>query len=255
MKTNNKMEWFEDESFWIDFYPFLFSEKRCTDAVEEVEKIIKLVKLQGLRVLDLCCGPGRCSTVFAQQGFAVTGVDRTAFLLNKARARATSMNLNIEWINADMRDFLQPNAFDFILSMFTSFGYFDNKKEDKLVLEKMCANLKPGGVCLIDVMGKETLAKIFQPTTCEVLSDETILLQRHEIFDDWTRLRNEWILIQDNNVKRYKFTLTIYSGQELRERMEQAGFDNITLYGDLDGSDYGQDARRLIAVGKKPVLS
>jgi hypothetical protein len=136
--------------------------------------------------------------------------------------------------------------------MFTSFGYFDDKREDLLVLENMYASLKPGGACLIELLGKEYLAKIFQPTISNLLPDGTVMVQRHEVFDDWTRVRNEWLLIKNNKVKRFEFHHTVYSGQELRDRMERAGFVNVTLYGSLDGAEYGPGAERLIAVGRKP---
>jgi hypothetical protein len=42
-----------------------------------------------------------------------------------------------------------------------------------IVLENMLASLRPGGACLIEVLGKEYLAKIFQPTTSIVLPEGT----------------------------------------------------------------------------------
>jgi hypothetical protein len=115
----------------------------------------------------------------------------------------------------------------------------------------MFTSLRPAGVCLIDVMGKERLARSFQSTTSDRLPDGTTLVQRHEIFDDWTRVRNEWLLIRKDRVKRFTFHHTVYSGQELRDRMEQVGFVGVTLYGNLNGDEYGPNAQRLIAVGRK----
>ena len=132
--------------------------------------------------------------------------------------------------------------------MFTSFGYFDNKREDIAVLENMFASLRSGGACLIDVKGKECLARILQPTTSDIMPNGARLVQRHEIFDDWTRVRNEWILIHKGRSKSFTFHHTIYSGQELRDRLESVGFRDVTLYGSLDGEEYGPDSDRLIAV-------
>ena len=143
-------EWFEDESFWIDFYLFMFPEERFAAAREEVEKAIRLLDFKGSSVLDLCCGPGRHSLVLAEKGLTVTGVDRTDFLLEKARAEAESRGLEIERIQQDMREFVRPESFDLALSMLTSFGYFENKNEDKKVLENIYVNLRKGGYCLID---------------------------------------------------------------------------------------------------------
>lgn len=243
-------EWFEDESFWIEMYPHLFPEERLRASEEEVDRILSLVGFQGTSVLDLCCGPGRHSMVLAKKGFAVTGVDRTAFLLEKARAKAKEENLRIEWIQQDMRDFLRPGEYDLVLSMFTSFGYFENKEEDLKVLGNIFKNLKSGGVCLIDVMSKERIAKILQPTTAVESPDGSLLVERHEIFDDWSRIRNEWIVIKDGNARSFTFHHTIYSGQELKDRLMLAGFTKVELFGDLEGAGFGPDAPRLIAVAR-----
>ena len=251
MTTRRKKEWFDDDSFWQELYPFMFPEQRLAATSEEVQKVLALTKPGGKAALDLCCGPGRCSIALAQLGFDVTGVDRTAYLLDKGRAKARAAKVKIEWVQDDMRDFARTEAFDLALSMFTSFGYFDHKQEDVHVLGNILTSLKPAGVCLIDVMGKERLANILQPTTSDVLPDGTQLIQRHEIFDDWTRIRNEWILIRKGKARSFRFHHTIYSGQELRDRMEQVGFADVKLFGNLDGDEYGPNANRLIAVARK----
>jgi len=222
------------------------------DADEQVAKALALTKPPGKSVLDLCCGPGRCSIALAKKGFRVTGVDKTTYLLNKARAQAKAAHLNIEWVRKDMRDFVRPASFALVLSMFTSFGYFDDRQDDRTVLENMFTSLEPGGACIIEVLGKERLAKILQPTISTVLPDGTLMVQRHEIFDDWTRVRNEWLLIRNGRAKSFKFHHTIYSGQELRDRMERVGFVAVKLRGNLDGDEYGPNAERLIAIGRKP---
>jgi len=251
MKATRKKEWFDDDSFWRDLYPFMFPQKCFNDAAEQVARALALTKPAGNRALDLCCGPGRCAIALAQRGFAVTGVDRTKFLLDKARVRARRAKVKIEWGQSDMRDFARPGAFDLVLSMFGSFGYFDDKQEDLLVLRNIFANLRAGGACLIEVMGKERLAKILLSATCDVLADGTKLVQRHEIFDDWTRIRNEWILIRKGRAKSFRFHHRVYSGQELKDLMAAAGFAEVKLYGNLAGDEYGPNAERLVAVGRK----
>jgi SAM-dependent methyltransferase len=254
MKPNaRKKEWFDDDSFWRELYPFMFSEARIAAAEEQVSDALALTKPRGKSVLDLCCGPGRCSIALAKRGFSVTAVDRTKYLLDKARAKAHAAHVKIEWVQADMRDFVRAGSFALVLSMFTSFGYFDNKREDMIVLQNMLESLQPGEACLIEVLGKERLAKILQPTTATTLPDGTAMVERHEVFDDWTRVRNEWLLIKNNKVKRFRFHHTIYSGLELRDRMERAGFVEVKLYGSLKGDEYGPDAERLVALGRKPL--
>jgi SAM-dependent methyltransferase len=244
-------EWFENEAFWRELYPYMFDEQRFATADEQVRGILKLAGVRRGSVLDLCCGPGRHSVALAKRGFQVTGVDRTRFLLKKARQRTRSARVRVEFVRADMRDFMRPGFYRLVLNLWTAFGYFDKKDDDHRVLRNIFTSLKLGGVCVIDVFGKERLAKGFAATTSTRNADGSLLIQTHEIFDDWTRIRNEWILLKGSRARRFKFHHTIYSGHELKDLLRQAGFAEVKLYGDFDGRPYGLDAPRLVAVACK----
>ena len=252
MNTNRPTEWFDDDELWTALTPLLFSKQRGGDVAEALPKALKLLQPAGKDVLDLCCGPGRWAIPLAQAGFRVTGVDLTKPFLKCARADARKAQARIEWVRQDMRDFVRPGAFDVALSMFTSFGYFEDKAEDLVVLRNLFTSLRPGGSLVMEMAGKEILARIFQATTSTQLPDGSLFVERHEVFDGWSRMRNEWTFIQDGKVRSWRFHLTIYSGQELRERLEQAGFSDVELFGSFDGTPYDQNAQRLIAVGRRP---
>lgn len=244
-------EWFEDGSFWATLYPVMFPPERFQLAGHQVDQIVALSGVGSGAVLDLCCGPGRHSVEFARRGFVVTGVDRTPFLLAEAKAQAADPDFEIEWVEEDMRRFVRPGAFDLAVNLFTSFGYFDDKNEDLRVLRNVHESLRPGGTFVIDVIGKECLARVFRPMIASDGPDGRILVQRHEIFDDWSRIRNEWILVDGDRVHRFAFHHTVYSAQELKDLLAEAGFSALTVYGDLDGSPYGPEAQRLVAVARR----
>jgi len=244
-------EWFENEVFWEEMFPHMFSEERLSMAEKEIDKIFALIEFEGQTVLDFCCGPGRHSVVIAKKGIQVTGVDKTPFLLKKAKEKAYAEHVEVEWILEDMRNFVRPNTYNLVLSMLTSLGYFDDKQEDIVVLENMYQSLKSGGICVLDMMGREVLVRDFHPTVSEKHPDGSILVQRREIFDEWSRLRNERILIQDGKAWLFTFHQTIYSGQELKDRLLQVGFAKVKLFGNLDGDEYGPNASRLVAVAWK----
>ncbi len=58
-------------------------------------------EVRGLRVLDLACGNGYLSRRFARQGATVTGVDATAAIVERARAREAQEPLGITYHVAD----------------------------------------------------------------------------------------------------------------------------------------------------------
>lgn len=245
------MKWFDNEEFWIDFYPFMFPEEKLQEASEQSEQIISLLGLNKCNVLDLCCGPGRFSIEFAKRGFSVTGVDKTKFLLEKAKLNAQNHKVNIDFIQADMIEYIKRDTFDLVLNMFTSFGYFEEENDDLKVLKNIYANLKKDGQFLIDIMGKEVLARVFQPTISTEGKDGSVWVQRHEIADDWTRVKNEWIIIKEDLIKTHHLYLNIYSGRELKNLLYLAGFRKVQLYGDFDRSEYGINSKRLIAIATK----
>ena len=99
------MQWFEDETFWQTFYPWMFGERQMAAAPGEVDRVLALSGIERGRILDLCCGAARHALILAQKGFEVTGVDRSAFLLDKARQRTAGSN--VELVQSDMRDFIR----------------------------------------------------------------------------------------------------------------------------------------------------
>lgn len=244
-------EWFEKDAFWIETYPFIFTPEREQLAEEQIEKLLALAGITQGAALDLCCGPGRHSLPLARRGLNVTGVDRTEYLLQKARDEAARLHLPIEFVQEDMRRFVRPGAYHLALNMLTSFGYFEDPEDDLTVLRNVCESLRPGGAFLIDLVGKEIAAARLAPTTSVELPDGALLIERHEVIEDWSRMRNQWIVVRGDKARSFEFKHRLYSGQELKTLLQQAGFAEVALYGDLDGNEYGASASRLIALARK----
>jgi SAM-dependent methyltransferase len=244
------MQWFEDETFWQTFYPWMFGERQMAAAPGEVDRVLALSGIERGRILDLCCGAARHALILAQKGFEVTGVDRSAFLLDKARQRTAGSN--VELVQSDMRDFIRPGAFDLSLSLFTSFGYFDTRDEDLAVLRNVRASLKKGGVFVIDVIGKEYLIARPSPTRWELWPGGEILVQHYDVFPGWGRIRVQWLLVDGERARRFAFEHNLYSGQELAALLDRAGFVDVRIFGNLDGAPYDAAATRLVARARNP---
>jgi len=245
------MEWFEDETFWVELYPYMFPPERFAVADEQVGRILALSGCATGAVLDLCCGPGRHSVALAQRGFSVTGVDRTSFLLERARERAAGAGVTVEWVQEDMRRFVRPAAFDLACSIFTSFGYFEDESDDLQVLRNIHASLKAPGVFVMESLGKERLARGWMNSICTDYPDGSLMIQRPKVVKDWCRIENEWILLRNGQSHTFRFEHSVFSGRELKDRLLASGFSHVQLFGDLHGSPYGLDAPRLVAVARK----
>ncbi len=245
-------EWFDDDSFWTTFEGYMFSAHRLAAAPAEVDAMIAMLGIAPqARVLDLCCGPGRHCVEFARRGYKVTGVDRTRAYLEQARAAAAREKLACEFVESDMRAFSRPAAFDAAINFFTAFGYFDDPADDLKVARNLCDSLAPGGRMLVDVNGKENLARKFSERGWSRLEDGTLVLEERELLDGWRRIRTRWILISGTERRESTLVLRLYSGSELAATLEAAGFSQVALYGSLKATPYDQNAQRLIAVAMK----
>ena len=260
------MQWFEDIEFWEHFAPIMFDEAHWAEVPAVADAVTRLSRfnLYGEtsgenwkeplesppKVLDLCCGLGRISCELARTGFIVTGVDITESFLKAAREDAKYENLDIEYINADAREFIRSGYFDTIVNLYISFGYFTDQKDDLKVLRNVYKSLKTGGSFIIETLGKEISTRDFVEAEWFERAGG-FMLTEYEPLDSWTFLKNRWILIKDEKRIEKTFVQRLYSASELRAILKEAGFENIDIFGDWDESPYDQHAAKLIAVCKK----
>jgi SAM-dependent methyltransferase len=90
-------------------------------------------KIAGKKILDFGCGPGYYSTILAERGAQVKGIDRSAFLIYKANELKQKLGLkNVEFFQGDLLDYaanVPSQEFDFIVAIDTivSFDYSRQK--------------------------------------------------------------------------------------------------------------------------------
>ena len=243
--------WHEDDNFWEIMALKIFGKKQWENASAEVENVISLLKISpGAYLLDLCCGPGRHSLELARRGFQVVGVDRTSKYVEEARKQAEVESLNVEFLHEDMRGFCRPETFDAVINLYTSFGYFENPEYDRQVLKSVHSSLKTGGKLLIDLMGKEVLARVFRERDWHE-ENGVIFLEERKLSNGWGWIQNRWIMIKGEEQKEFTFSLRLYSGAELSLLLSESGFNSVRLFGDLSGMPYDHTAKRLVSLATK----
>ncbi len=247
-------DWFEDESFWDAIAPFLFGVVRDDARTEaEVDALTGLLGITpGARVLDLPCGTGRHAVAWAARGHRVTGVDRSEAYLSLARERAEARGVALELARSDMREFVRPGSFDVALNLFTSLGYFADPADDVRVLRNLHASLVPGGKLVVEMAGKELMARNLTARSWDELpGTDQFLLQEHALVPGMGAVDNRWIWIGGGERREFRFRLRAYSGTELARALTDAGFAAVALCGDFAGAPYDVTAKRLVAVATK----
>jgi len=245
------MAWWE--TVFDDRYLRLWGPLASPEATEQqVEGIIAYLGVEpGASILDLACGYGRIAIPLAQRGFRVTGLDLSETLLGQARASAARAGVEVDWHQGDMREIPWEGAFDAVINVFSSFGYFTDEEENRRVLEGVTRALKPGGRFLIDVINRDWQVRQDLQRRWFEAGDLFVLA------DPWLdpvegRAGEVWRWLEGGQWQTLEFDVRIYTATELKALIEAARLRWITVYGGWAGDEFGPQSRRIIALAEKP---
>lgn len=241
-------DWHEDDELWEALAPGMFSPARIESAADEVEGLLELASIPPRsRILDLCAGIGRHAVELAKRGHRVTAVDRTATFIETTSRNAAEAGVELEAIAQDVRTFVRERSYDAVLNLFTSYGYFADEADNLTVARHMLASLDPRGVAVIDLAGKELVARNFKSRWWWE-TEGVFVAEERTVSEDWTALRSRWVVFRNGQRREFSGVQRIYSGAELRDLLLHAGFARVELYGDFRGAPYDADATRLVAL-------
>jgi len=226
-------------------YPLVYPHR--DDA--EAERAVRLVVPHLARgtVLDLACGEGRHLRALARAGVDAVGLDISRDLLSMARAKDPRARL----VRGDMRALpFRDGRFAAVLSLFTSFGYFDSEAEDRRVLEEAARVLAPGGTLVLD-LANPSAARASAGGPFERRSGPYRIEETRVLSPDGRRLAKR-VLLRDAAapggpvVDEYTENLRLYGNEELDAILRGLGFRARGAWGDYDGGPPRDDAPRMI---------
>ena len=106
------------------------------------------------RALDLACGEGRNAVWLAERGWQVTGVDFSDVALEGARRLAADRNVDVDWLEADLREYVpEEAAYDLVTVLYLQLP----GDERCTVLERAARAVAPGGTLLVVGHDRENL--------------------------------------------------------------------------------------------------
>ncbi len=228
-----------------------------TITISEVELFTTILGVpKDHSILDLACGQGRHAIELARQGYSnVSGLDRSHYLIRKAKSIVLQENLNINFKEGDARKLpFQADTFDVVLLLGNSFGYFESVEDDIIVLKEIYRVLKPGGKFLIDVADGSYLKKHYVPRSWEWLDKKHFVCRERSLAKDRERLISREVIthVEKGVLVDQFYAERLYTQDVLIKMFNQVGFKNMMFQGDIEtnslrNQDLGMMARRIIA--------
>jgi cyclopropane fatty-acyl-phospholipid synthase-like methyltransferase len=242
-------EWFENW-FESDEYLKVYSHRDNEDAKALFKLIMDNVSIPvNGRVLDLACGAGRHSILFAQKGYLVTAVDLSANLLKLAGKAAQDEGVEIELIRCDIRKFKNSVEYDLVANLFTSFGYFETDEENLGIFNTVYNSLKKDGFFVFDYLNKEFVEENLIARSIGNNKDGSTVIQTREITGG--RVVKKIKIQKEGNEQSFEESVKLYSKEFLVEEMETRGFTVKKIFGDLKGNSFGKGSDRVIIIARK----
>jgi len=215
--------------------------RKMSTIIKTANWILDLQKEKGkLNILDLGCGPGLYSEIFAKKGHNVTGVDISKNSIDYAKKSAHDKGLDIKYINASYLDIkLDAQTYDLVMIIYTDLGVL-NPKEREGLLKMVFQVLKKGGVFIFDVLKDkeleqkissknwETAASGFWKNSPYVALSESFLYKEKKVI-----LFQHIIIDSDENMETFRFWTHFFSEKDIKQMLERHQFIHIKFRDDI----------------------
>lgn len=223
---------------------------------KEVDVYIDIFNIdKASKLLDLCCGQGRHCFEFFEKGFTnVNGLDRSHYLITRAKKTVRSRGLPINFREGDARKLPYPDcSFDCVTILGNSFGYFETVNDDLKVLKEVFRVLRPSGKVLIDVADGEYLKKNYSPRSWEWIDKNYFVCRERSLSCDLGRLISREVIshVSRGIIVDQFYAERLYSQEDLTRLLERVGFKNIDFHGNFRpeskrNQDLGMMERRIV---------
>jgi len=232
-------QWFGEE--YLHVYPHRDD--------EDAQRLVGLLERQGIamageRVLDLACGPGRHVAELARRGSHVVGLDLSRALLFAARRRGAG-----PLVRGDMRRLpFRAAAFDVVLNLFTSFGYFASDAEHESVVREVARVLRPGGRFVLDFLNAPAVRAGLVARDERGLGQGSVVQERRLTDDGRYVIKS--IHVSDDS-RTFTERVRLFERADLVGMLAEQGICTEGVAGDYDGSPHGPSSPRLILLGRR----
>lgn len=225
-----------------DFFNYSYSKVYSELLNVELESQISFLKNNYLKVtskndmtiLDLCCGTGRHVKKLNDEGYMVDGVDINPEAVNTAQKN----NISGEIYLSDAQFFNPSVKYDLIYSMESSIGYLSDDETIKILKNISTNLLSDDGIFVLHLTNRDYLIKSLSQRVWFGNSTTGYLLEDRFFDSEKGTLKINQIRIIDGIDKKYSIDLRLYSLNELKYLLNEAGLSVTEVYGNYNNENY-----------------
>jgi SAM-dependent methyltransferase len=224
----------------------------------EAEFYLRQADRFGRRVLELACGTGRLTVPLAQRGLTLTGLDNSAEMLERARAKAERAGVQPELRLGDMRDFHLGQRFDLIFLPINSICHLYTRADIEACFRCVREHLQPAGRFCIDVFNPSLISLAREGDRWYEIDEYTdadgrrVRLTERNHYDRATQINHLRWRFEPESGRPIEHTLTQrqFFPQELDALLHYNGFLVEARYGKYGEKDSHAESNQQLVVAR-----
>ena len=137
---------------YAKYYDLLYRDKDYVAEAGYVDDLIRTHAPGAKSVLNLGCGTGNHDIILAEKGYRITGIDRSAESIQKAREKLSGATgpVGLKFETARIQSLKLDKKFDAVISLFHVFSYLTTEEDLLAALETAGNHLRNGGILIFD---------------------------------------------------------------------------------------------------------
>lgn len=238
-----------------DIYDYLMQSVDYDDWARYIEEVMEEFDAKGKVLVDLACGTGNTSIPLAAKGYTVYGVDLAPAMLNKAREKARTQNLQVNFLQQDMRELKIPEQADIITCYHDGLNYLLSLEDLKTVFTKVWESLGPGGIFIFDLNRVDKLARHTGTDTTFIDEENMSLIyeSRYDLATDIWEIELTGFVRQGEFYEKFKETHKekAHSREDAIKSLKETGFELLGIYAAFSFEPPKTETRRLFYIARK----
>jgi 2-polyprenyl-3-methyl-5-hydroxy-6-metoxy-1,4-benzoquinol methylase len=207
-------------------------------------------------ILELGCGTGSMAIELSKRNYEVIALDSSADMLTRAYNKALENDVDILFLNQDMRDFELYGTVDIIICLLDSLNYITSLEEVKKIFRLVNNYLNPGGLFIFDINSAYKLSHTLGNEVFYELGEEIswIWKNTYDPKREITTFDLTFFVKQKNGLYE-RFDVIheekVYYSQQLIEALECNNLKLLGEYGDLTFNRPRADEERIFFIAQK----
>lgn len=157
------------------YYDLLYRDKDYKAEAEYIVKLINRYKPDASSILELGSGSGAHAEFICQQGYTVTGIERSEKMVDEARRKNI---IGFTPIVADITDFTLEESVDATISLFHVVSYLTENVNLIRAFKLTALHLKPGGLFIFDIWYTPAVLTLRPETRIKRMADSAVEITR-----------------------------------------------------------------------------